>query len=139
MIKRILSDRSDVPLAMLRIVAGLFFWFHGAQKFGMFGGLDGGGAVAPTMTLVWFAGAIEVVSGLAIACGLWTQGAALIASGEMAVAYWTVHAPRGPWPLLNGGELAALYCFLWLFVASRGGGAWSLDAVIGRQKADSRS
>ena len=136
MIANLQARYSDLALAMLRIVAGLFFCFHGVQKFGQFGGLDGAGAAAPAMSLIWFAGPIEVVSGLAIACGLWTRGLAFIASGEMAVAYWIGHAPRGHWPPTNGGELAVLYCFLWLFLTFRGAGAWSIDALLGRRKAD---
>jgi putative oxidoreductase len=135
--KRLQSDSSDLALAILRIVGGLLFWFHGAQKFGLFGGLGGAGTAAPIMTLIWFAGVIEVAAGLAIAGGLWTRPAAFVASGEMAVAYWTAHAPQGPWPPTNGGELAVLYCFLWLFLVFRGAGAWSIDAVINKRKAGS--
>jgi putative oxidoreductase len=135
MAKRLQADYADLALAIFRIVSGMFFWFHGTQKFGQFGGIDGAGGLAPAMSLLWLAGAIEVVSGLAIACGLWTRGAAFIASGEMAVAYWIGHAPRGPWPPANGGELAVLYCFLWLFLTFHGAGAWSIDAVIDKRKA----
>ena len=131
------ADCSNRGLALLRIVAGVLFALHGAQKFGMFGGLDGAGAVAPAMTLIWFAAVIEVVAGPAIAVGFWTRPLAFLASGEMAVAYWLVHAPRGPLPLTNGGEPAILYCFLWLFLASHGAGAWSLDALAGARKGDS--
>jgi putative oxidoreductase len=125
------ADCSDRVLALLRAVAGFLFALHGAQKFGMFGGLDGAGAVAPAMTLIWFAAVIEIVAGPALAVGFWTRPMAFLASGEMAVAYWTAHAPRGPLPITNGGELAVLYCFLWLFLAFHGARVWSFDAIVG--------
>lgn len=111
--------------AVLRIVAGLLFAVHGAQK--LFGVV--GGTAAPLMTLRGIAGAIEFFGGLLIAVGLFTAPAAFIASGEMAVAYFMAHAPGGVWPILNRGELAVLYCFVFLYVAARGGGRWSLDAL----------
>jgi len=79
------------------------------------------------------AGIIEFVGGILIALGLFTSPAALIASGEMAVAYFKAHAPRGLWPIMNRGELATLYCFFFLYVAARGAGPWSLDALRRRQ------
>jgi putative oxidoreductase len=106
----------------LRIVAGLLFMFHGLQKFGLLGDE----AVA-LMSLRGAAGVIELVGGLFILIGFLTVPTAFIASGEMAAAYFIAHQPRGPWPIQNGGELAALYCFLFLFVASRGPGGWSVD------------
>jgi putative oxidoreductase len=129
MIKALLARYSEHVFAILRIVSGLLFWFHGAQKFGMFGGLGGQGGGAAVMTLVWFAAVIEFVAGLAIAIGFWTRWMAFIAAGQMAVAYFLSHSPRGPWPLTNGGELAVLYCFLWLYAAARGPGLWSVDAM----------
>ncbi len=80
------------------------------------------------------AGIIELVGGLLIALGLFASYAAFIASGEMAYAYFTQHAPRGTWPILNGGELAVLYCFLFLYIAATGSGVWSVDALTGRRK-----
>jgi putative oxidoreductase len=79
------------------------------------------------MSLRGAAGVIELVGGLFILIGFLTVPTAFIASGEMAAAYFIAHQPRGPWPIQNGGELAALYCFLFLFVASRGPGRWSVD------------
>ena len=121
--KPVLGRLSEPAYALLRIVAGLLFALHGAQKlFGVFGGQQ-----VPMMSQFWFAGAIELVGGLLIAIGLLSSIAAFIASGEMAVAYFQAHAPKGWNPLANGGELAVLYCFLFLYIAARGGGRWSVD------------
>jgi putative oxidoreductase len=83
------------------------------------------------MSQIWLAGVIEVFGGVAIAVGLFTSVVAFIASGEMAVAYFQAHAPRGFWPIVNGGELAAIYCFVFLHFAAVGSGKWSLDALRG--------
>jgi len=126
---------------LLRIVAGLLFAQHGAQKLlGMFGGFGGTpGATAPLASMIGVAGVIELVGGLLIALGLFTRPVAFIASGEMAAAYFIAHAGRGPWPIENGGELPALYAFLFLFFAASGAGPWSLDALLrGRGRTDVR-
>jgi putative oxidoreductase len=121
--ERVLGKFSPQLYAILRLVAGLLFACHGAQKlFGAFGG-----QVVPMMSQFWIAGVIELVGGLLIAIGLLTSIAAVICSGEMAAAYFIAHAPRGPLPIQNGGELAVLYCFLFLYIASRGAGLWGLD------------
>ena len=100
----------------LRIVAGICFAMHGAQKlFGAFGGHR-----PPMLTLLWFAGIIELAGGLLVACGLYTRIVAFLLAGEMAVAYFTTHFPKGFWPLSNGGELAVLYCFVFLYLAASG-------------------
>lgn len=115
-------------LSVLRIVAALLFLSHGTAKlFGfphvaMFDGVTLG-------SLFGIAGIIEIVGGLLLLVGLFTRPAAFILSGQMAVAYFMVHAPQGFFPLLNGGELAALYSFLFLYFALVGGGAWSLDKL----------
>ena len=109
----------------LRIAAGLAFAEHGAQK--LFGVL-GGQAVALTSQR-GLAGIIEFVGGIMIALGLFTSPVAFIASGEMAWAYFQQHAPRGPWPIQNGGELAVLYCFLFLYVSAVGSGKLSIDSI----------
>lgn len=114
--------------AILRIVAGLMFAIHGAQK--LFGILGGQGAV-DLFSLMGLAGVIELVGGLLIAFGLFGSIAAFIASGEMAVAYFMAHAPQGWNPLPNGGEATILYCFLFLYIAARGSGIWSIDASRG--------
>ena len=117
--------------ALFRIVVGFLFLFHGAQKIlGMFGGM--GGATAPMMSMPWIAGIIELVGGILVMIGLFTHVAAFICSGEMAAAYFMVHQPQGTWPIQNQGELAALYCFAFLYIAARGGGLWSADAAMRR-------
>lgn len=108
--------------ALLRIVAGLLFACHGAQKFfGVFGLRR-----VPIASQLGAASVIELACGLLIAFGLLTSIAALLASGEMAFAYFQAHAPRGFWPIQNQGELAVLYCFLFLYIASRGTGMWGV-------------
>jgi putative oxidoreductase len=116
------------------VVAGLLFACHGAQKiFGVLGGFMGQpGATAPLGSLPGVAGLIELVGGLLIAAGFLAGPLAFLCSGEMAVAYFMVHAPRGFWPIVNEGELAVLYSFVFLYVATRGSGAYSLDSVLRR-------
>jgi putative oxidoreductase len=109
--------------ALLRIVAGLLFAQHGAQK--LLGVL--GGRQVSVASQFGLAGVIELVGGLLIAAGIYASPIGFIASGEMALAYFQVHAPQGFWPVQNGGELAALYCFLFLYVAARGNGLWSIQ------------
>jgi putative oxidoreductase len=124
--QRILGRYSEVIFALLRVVAGLLFACHGAQKlFGAFGGQK-----MPIASMMGLAGIIELVGGLLIAVGLLTSWAAFVSSGEMAAAYFMAHAPRGFWPILNQGELAVVYCFLFLYVAARGAGRYSLDASL---------
>ena len=119
--------------ALFRIVFGFLFMFHGLQKIlGLFGGMQGGTAAMGTVP--WFAGIIELVGGLLIAVGLFTPITAFICSGEMAVAYFWRHQPRGTWPVENGGELAALYCFAFLYIAVRGAGIWSIDGARGLRR-----
>jgi putative oxidoreductase len=113
--------------AAVRIVSGLLFACHGAQKlFGAFGGFGEGGH-APMWSQFWFAGIIELVGGTLIALGVRTQIAAFICCGEMAVAYFTVHQKGGLLPIQNHGELAVLYCFIFLYLATNGGGPLSLE------------
>ena len=123
---RWLGGLSELFYAVLRVVAGVLFACHGAQK--LLGVLGGHRATTPLTTA---AGVIELVGGALIALGLAASWAAFVASGEMAYAYFTVHAPKGPWPIQNGGELAVLYCFLFLYVAARGSGRISLDGARG--------
>ncbi len=80
-------------------------------------------------TLLGVAGVLETIGGALMLLGLFTRRVAFVLAGEMAVAYFTQHAPRGPWPIVNGGELAVLFCFLWLFFSAAGPGPWSLDAL----------
>ncbi len=124
--ERWLGKYSELVYALLRVVVGLLFACHGAQKLlGMFGGQG-----LPSSPLLIAAGAIELVGGLLVALGLWAGYAAFITSGQMAVAYFMAHAPRGFWPIVNKGELAVLYCFVFLYIASKGSGRWSVAAWI---------
>jgi putative oxidoreductase len=116
------SGLADLAHALLRAVAGLLFAEHGLQK--LFGLL--GGARVPAVSQLGAAGLIELVAGVMVALGIFPRWAALIASGEMAVAYFTRHATHGFWPVVNKGELAVLYCFVFLYIAARGGGRWTL-------------
>ena len=116
--------------AALRIVTGFLFLFHGLQKlFGMYGGQS-----VPLMSLRGAAGVIELVGGALVMIGSFTTPVAFLCSGEMAAAYFMAHAPQDPWPIVNRGELAALYCFVFLYISSRGGGPLSLDRIIRGRK-----
>ena len=120
-----LGKYSERIYAVMRIVAGLLFACHGAQK--LFGVLGGQSQLSNPMMLA--AGVIELAGGLLVAIGLFAAYAAFVASGQMAVAYFMAHAPQGFWPIQNGGELAVLYCFVFLYVASRGSGILSVDGT----------
>ncbi|MHA3977620.1 DoxX family protein [Halovulum sp. GXIMD14794] len=114
-------------LSVLRIASALIFTLHGSQK------LMGIPATehAPAMfSLFWFGGILELFGGLALLLGLYTRPVAFVLSGMMAVAYWGFHAPGSLFPTLNGGDAAILYCFVFLYIAVAGGGAWSLDARL---------
>jgi putative oxidoreductase len=113
-------------LSIMRVVTALLFMQHGAQK--LFG-LPADPAKVPVelFSLMGMAGVLECFGGLLILLGLFTRPVALLLAGEMAVAYFMAHAPKGFWPILNRGELAALYCFVFLYLAAAGGGAWSAD------------
>ncbi|WP_375459186.1 DoxX family protein [uncultured Enterovirga sp.] len=121
-------------LSVLRIMAALLFMQHGTQKLLGFPNMPANGQ--PAMgTLLWFGGVIELVGGALIAIGFFTRPAAFIASGMAAVAYFLFHAGRGFFPVMNGGELAALYCFVFLYIAAAGPGPWSVDATMSRNRA----
>jgi putative oxidoreductase len=107
------------------------FLAHGTQKLLGFPAAPASGLPA-MMTLSWFAGVIELVGGLLLLAGLFTRPVAFILAGEMAFAYWMAHAPRGPFPVLNGGDAAILYCFVFLYIAGAGAGPWSVDAALRR-------
>jgi len=126
--ERWLGRYSEVVYALMRMVVGLLFACHGAQKlFGVFGGQN-----IPSSPLMVTAGMIELIGGGLVALGLWAGYAAFVASGHMAVAYFMMHAPGGFWPIVNKGEPAVLYCFVFLYIASRGSGRLSVDALAGR-------
>ena len=120
----------EISYLLLRLFAGVMYACHGAQK--LFGAFGGQVAEAPMMKV---AGVIEFAGGILIAVGLLTSVAAFLASGQMAAAYFMAHAPQGFWPIVNKGELAVVYAFLFLFICARGGGPYSLDAVMRRGKA----
>ena len=117
-------------LGIFRILAGIMFACHGAQKIlGFFGGIPPEHLNAMTRT----AGIIELVGGALIAVGLFTRPAAFLSSGLMAFAYFMGHAPQGFWPKTNLGEPAIMYCWLFLYLAAQGPGAWSLDGLRTRK------
>lgn len=122
-------------LSIMRIITGFLFMQHGAQKiFSLLGGSRGG--PPPFLSQSWIGGVLEFFGGLLIILGLFTRPVAFILSGMMAVAYFQFHAYARSefWPILNGGELAALYCFVFLYLSAAGGGPWSLDSIWRRSK-----
>ena len=121
-------------LSVLRIVTALLFLQHGLAKHFGFPHVASFDNLQP-LSLIGLAGAIEIVGSLLLLVGLFTRPAAFIMSGEMAVAYFMAHAPRAFFPLVNQGELAVLYCFVFLFLAIEGGGPWSLDAMLRKPSA----
>jgi putative oxidoreductase len=117
--------------ALLRIVAGLLFLWHGTQKLFAF-------PTAPPPVppfVIYTAGPIELIGGLLVMIGLFAGWAAFLCSGLMAAAYWMVHGTQALFPIQNGGELAVLYCFVFLYIAARGSGIWSVDAARGESAA----
>ena len=125
-------------LSLLRIVAAVLFLAHGTQK------LFGVPAAEPRppvelLSLAGLAGILETFGGVLLVVGLFTGPVAFLLSGEMAVAYLMAHAPRGAWPILNGGELALMYCLTWLYFSAAGPGPWSLDALRRTAVPDRRS
>jgi putative oxidoreductase len=125
--------QSGYLLSLLRIVAGFTFTLHGLQKFGAFGGMGGHGGKVTAFTLVWFAAVLEALGGPLLILGLCTRPVAFILCGEMAFAYFHAHAPRGLWPVANGGELAILYCFIFLYLFAAGPGPVSVDRLMGKR------
>ena len=109
--------------ALLRIMAGLMFMAHGVQKFFNFPTEF----TYPMNPMLYAAGGIELIGGALIAIGLFTRPVAFIASGMSAVGYWMAHGTQGFFPIANGGEIIALYCFIFLYIAAKGAGVWSID------------
>lgn len=120
-------------LGLLRIIVGFLFMVHGTQKlFGM--PVDEPRDPVALTSLIGIAGVLETFGGLLILLGLLTRPVAFLLAGEMAVAYFKSHASRSFWPALNGGEPAVLFCFIFLYLATAGGGAWSLDRLRQRRR-----
>ncbi|GII81638.1 hypothetical protein Sru01_66200 [Sphaerisporangium rufum] len=128
-------------LSLFRLVTGLLFLFHGISSvFGVFGGNRGSGhAIAVGVWPSWWAAAIQLVFGALVAAGLFTRISALLCSGSMAYAYFVVHQPQALLPLNNGGEAAAMFCWSFFLVAVLGPGAWALDTVLRRHRAQAVS
>lgn len=134
------TDAPGVLLSLLRFVIGFLFICHGASKmFGVLGGSMGSGKPAALTSLLGVSGVIEFFGGVLLLVGLLTRVTAFIIAMEMVVAYFKVHLPRGPWPILNRGELPVIYCFVLLYLAAVGGGPFSLDAVIGARRRSGRA
>jgi putative oxidoreductase len=124
------SAASSHVLSILRIVAGLLFVEHGTTKVLNFPpGAKGGGMGVHFTSLAGVSGGIELLFGALVVIGLFSRFSAFILCGEMAVAYFTVHFKNGFYPILNGGELAVLYCFVFLYIAVAGPGPWSIDGL----------
>jgi putative oxidoreductase len=122
-------------LSILRIISALLFMAHGTGKLFQFPPVEQFPNGPEPMTLPWFAGVLELVGGALLTAGLGTRIVAFVLSGEMAFAYWMAHAPRAFYPIQNGGELAIMFCFVFLYIAAAGGGPWSLDRVLFKAKA----
>ncbi|HEX3784337.1 MAG TPA: DoxX family protein [Pseudonocardiaceae bacterium] len=134
------GPRGAVVLSLVRIVVSLLWICHGLQGLiGLFGGVDGHGtALPPSSGLAFWASLIETVVGVVVLLGLATRPAAVLCSGVMAFAYFTVHAPTGLFPIVNGGEEAALYSWIFLLIAVLGPGRLAVDTVIRRHRAARR-
>ncbi|MBI4547702.1 MAG: DoxX family protein [Ignavibacteriae bacterium] len=133
-VKSILSQWAPRLLSILRIVTALLFMQHGSQKLFL---VPAGQMTEPValLSLIGLAAVLEFFGGLLLVAGLFTRLVAFVLSGEMAVAYFMSHASRGLLPLLNRGELAVLYCFIFLYLVAAGGGSWSVDHLLRRSKA----
>jgi putative oxidoreductase len=123
---KLLTDRVTQTYALLRIVAGFLFLWHGAQKLFDFPSAF----IYPLTPLIQAAAIIEITGGALILLGLFTRPVAFLCSGTMAVAYWLAHGMRDLFPINNGGEISALYCFIFLFIACKGSGMWSIDSFL---------
>ena len=131
--------RSPAPrlLSVLRVVGAFMFVQAGTMKLFAFpAGVPPSGGTVPLVSEAGLAGVLEVVGGGLLLLGLFTRPAAFVLSGEMAVAYFQMFAPRGFWPVLNGGMAPALFCFVWLYISAAGAGPWSLDALRERRASE---
>ena len=130
-----LNRLADPFYCIMRLVVGLMFACHGLDK--IFGTFAGKTEALPPLMMV--GGWLEIICGFLIALGLLTRVAAFVGSGEMAVAFFMMHAPRGLIPYVNKGELAVVYCFVFFYIFLRGPGSWSIDALIKRSSAETAS
>ncbi|MES2713337.1 MAG: DoxX family protein [Pseudomonadota bacterium] len=133
-----LDRYSPYALAALRIATAVIFILHGTQKLFGFPAAPQSG-LPPAMSLLWIGAVLELGGGLLILLGLFTRPVAFILAGEMAVAYWMFHAPRNLYPLLNGGDAAILYCFVFFLLVFTGPGAWSIDGARGKDASGVRT
>ncbi|MFB7506061.1 DoxX family protein [Streptomyces broussonetiae] len=133
-----LDSAQPYVIALFRAVVGLLFAVHGAASlFGVLGGAAGGGAAIPAGTWPgWYAAVIQLVAGALVLLGLGTRGAALVASGSMAYAYFDVHQQAALWPIQNGGELSVLFCWAFFLLVFTGSGAFGLDRLLGGRTAE---
>ncbi|HKJ83540.1 MAG TPA: DoxX family protein [Mariprofundaceae bacterium] len=133
-----MSKWSPQLLSVLRIIVAFLFMEHGTMKLFSFpmamNPAHAPGSHVPLFSLIGLAGVLEVFGGLLILLGLFTRPVAFILSGEMAIAYFMAHAPNGFWPIVNHGEAAAFYCFVFLYLAAAGAGPWSIDRLISGEK-----
>ncbi|MET9689425.1 DoxX family protein [Streptomyces sp. NPDC006514] len=131
-----LDHAQPYVLGLFRMVTGLLFASHGAASlFGVLGGAHGGGTVATGSWPGWYAAAIQLVAGVLVLLGLGTRAAAFVASGSMAYAYFTVHQPGALWPLQNGGEASAMFCWAFLLLVFTGPGALAVDGLFSSRSA----
>ncbi len=122
-------------LSVLRITAGCMFMLAGTMKIFAFpAGIPANGGTVELMSQAGIGGLLEVFCGALLLFGLFTRPIAFLMAGQMAIAYWQFHAPKGVWPNINGGVTAALYCFIWLYISAAGGGPWSIDALRRKNK-----
>lgn len=129
-----LNGAQPYALGLFRIVVGLLFACHGAASlFGVLGGAAGGGTIEAGTWPGWYAAVIQLVGGLLVLLGLGTRAAAFIASGSMAYAYFTVHQPGALWPMENGGESSAIFCWALLLLVFTGSGSFGLDRLLTRR------
>lgn len=127
-----LDRHAPKMLSVLRIVSGLLFLEHGTAKVLGFPAVEG--VPPPGLSLAGLSGPFELALGALLVLGLFTRPAAFLASGFCAVGYWMVHGQQGPYPILNGGETIALYCFVFLYICFAGAGPWSVDAMRGGRR-----
>lgn len=130
---KLVADWQPRMLSVLRIIAALLFLEHGTGK--LLGFPPSPTGMPAFLSLLWVQGIIEFAGGVLLTLGLFTRPVAFILSGDMAAAYFMAHAPKSFFPMLNGGEAAVLYCFIFLFLFVAGGGVWSIDAALHRSQA----